>query len=114
MHDYPAATELQAAGTQAIEKIGTWEGLITQLKHETYEDEDAWESMLLAQLRYLMDVIDRSGAPVTEGMLERLADLQAEWVARRNELAAIVTNDIEPINAWAQARGLKHVVVPGN
>jgi len=112
LKDYPSATELQTAGQQAIESIGAWEGLITQLKHETYEDEDAWESMLLAQLRYLMDVIDRSGAPVTDGMLERLSDLRSEWTVRQNELSRIVAEDIEPINAWAQARGLKHIVVP--
>jgi hypothetical protein len=29
---------------------------ITQLRHETYEDEDAWPTMLDGQLRYLMDV----------------------------------------------------------
>ena len=114
MADYPDVGELQATGARAIEHIGDWEALITQLKHETYEDEDAWESMLVAQLRYLMDVIDETGAPVTQGAADRLADLEAEWETRARELAAIAANDIAPINAWARAAGVNHVTMPGN
>lgn len=88
--------------------------MITQLKHETYEDEDAWESMLVAQLRYLMDVIDETGAPVTQGAMDRLADLESEWAVRERELAAIAANDIAPVNAWAREAGVNHVTMPGN
>ena len=58
-------------GRAAVSEIGVWEARITQLKHETYEDEDAWETMLAGQLRFLMDVIDRTAAPVTEGAKTR-------------------------------------------
>ncbi len=88
--------------------------MITQLRHETYEDEDAWESMLVAQLRYLMDVIDETGAPVTQGAMDRLADLESEWAVRERELAAIAANDIAPVNAWAREAGVNHVTMPGN
>ena len=35
--------------------------------------------MLDGQLRYLMDVIDGTGPPVTDGAMTRLPDLTAEW-----------------------------------
>ena len=112
--DFPEDTALQEAGQRAINRIGTWEATITQLKHETYEDEDAWESMLASQVRFLMDRIDRTGAPVTSGALDRLADLRAEWATRRAELKDIVVKDIEPLNEWARKQGVRHIPVPEN
>jgi len=104
--------ELQELGSAAISGIDAWEPLINQLKHETYEDEDAWPSMLDGQLGFLMDVIDGSGAPVTAGMRARLQDLQAEWAERQNELRELTDQYIEPINRWANARRVEHVVNP--
>ena len=97
---------------EAIEALTAWDHRIDQPLHETYEDEDAWPTMLAGQIRFLMDVIDGTGAPVTGGQLERLADLQAEWSKRLAELEAIGMRQLEPINAWARDRGVEHVPVP--
>jgi hypothetical protein len=68
--------------------------------------------MLADQVRYLLDVIEESGAPVTGGQLERLGDLKGEWASRRAELASITSERLEPINEWARQRGIQHVTVP--
>ena len=81
--------ELQRLGNGAIEAINDWELKITQVKHETYEDEDAWETMLDGQLRFLMDVVDASGAPVTDGAKTRFTDLDQQWQLRQEELRSI-------------------------
>jgi hypothetical protein len=104
--------ELHSLGKQAVAGIDSWEAKITQLKHETYEDEDAWATMLDGQLRYLMDTIDRSGAPVTEGMRIRHADLVQRWKELEAELAGITRRSIEPIDKWARERNEPHVVQP--
>lgn len=114
MADHPGDAELQAAGQAAIDAITAWDHLLNQPLHQTYEDEDAWETMLAGQVRYLMDVIDYTGAPITGGQLDRLGDLQAEWSQRRAELEAIGRDRLQPINAWAQDRGISHVTVPRN
>ena len=111
---YPDESELQSAGKAGLQRIADWEAQLTQLKHETYEDEDAWESMLIAQLRYLLDVIDKTGAPVTNGALDRLADLDAEWSMRREELSDIVETHLRPLNRWAAEHGIDHVAIPAN
>jgi hypothetical protein len=69
--------------------------------------------MLAGQFRFLMDVIDETGAPVTEGALERLDSLKAEWSQRLAELQAIKTGYIDGINDWAQQQGVPHVASPG-
>jgi hypothetical protein len=114
MADYPDDAELQQAGQAAVDAITAWDHLLIQHLHETYEDEDAWETMLAGQVRYLMDVIDGTGAPITGGQLERLADLQDEWQQRRGELQTITEQHLAPLNDWARARGVEHVAVPNN
>ncbi|WCL53274.1 WD40/YVTN/BNR-like repeat-containing protein [Gimibacter soli] len=113
MADHPGDTELQAAGTAAIEALTGWDRLINQHLHQTYEDEDAWETMLAGQVRYLLDVIDYTGAPVTGGQIARLGDLEAEWVKRLAELDAIVKGQVAPINERARQLGLEHITLPG-
>jgi photosystem II stability/assembly factor-like uncharacterized protein len=112
MKDSPADENLHRIGAGAMEKITGWDGQIIQVLHQTYEDEDAWETMLAGQLRYLMDVIDESGAPVTGGALLRLEDLKAEWGERQAELQMIKAEYIDVINEWAQERGVPHVTSP--
>ncbi|MEJ8568044.1 WD40/YVTN/BNR-like repeat-containing protein [Elongatibacter sediminis] len=114
MNAYPGDAELQQSGQAAIDAIIAWDHQINQQLHETYEDEDAWETMLGGQIRYLLDVIDYTGAPITGGQLERLADLKAEWDQRRVELRAISENHLAPINAWAKAHDVPHVTAPGS
>jgi hypothetical protein len=110
--EHPDDTGLRQAGEAAIAAITAWDRAINQHLHQTYEDEDAWETMLAGQVRYLLDVIDATGAPVTGGQRERLADLQAEWAQRRQELQAIRTDHLEPINARARDAGIRHVSLP--
>ena len=97
-------------GAAALEAIAEWESRITQLKHQTYEDEDAWETMLSGQLRFLLDVIDGTGPPVTDGAMIRLRDLSAEWASRQGELQSIADDYIAPINEWAKSHNVEHVL----
>jgi hypothetical protein len=112
MQDHPGDSALQAMGSSTMAAISAWEAQVTQLKHETYEDEDAWETMLAGQLRYLLDVIDETGAPLTDGAITRLSDLKAEWSVRQVELRSIAGDGLQPINAWARERQVNHVVLP--
>jgi photosystem II stability/assembly factor-like uncharacterized protein len=113
MTAYPGHIDLQEAGATAVEKITAWDGKIIQVLHQTYEDEDAWQTMLAGQFRYLLDVIDGTGAPVTGGALLRLEDLKTEWAERQTELTAIRTGYIDVINQWAQRQGIPHITSPG-
>ena len=110
MAQFSSDTELQSMGAAALEAIAEWESRITQLKHQTYEDEDAWETMLSGQLRFLLDVIDGTGPPVTDGAMIRLRDLSAEWASRQGELQSIADDYIAPINEWAKSHNVEHVL----
>ncbi|MDH4001858.1 MAG: hypothetical protein OEU52_11400 [Xanthomonadales bacterium] len=109
MKSYPDDSDLQSAGKTALAAIDAWDHQVIQPLHETLEDEDAWETMLAGQIRFVLDVIDLTGAPVTEGALSRLADLKKEWAALDSQRDAIREDYIEPINAWARSNSVPHV-----
>jgi len=112
MTDYPEDTSLQAKGKAAVKAINDWDHLIDEQWHQTFEDEDAWETMLDGQLRYLLNVMDSTGAPLTEGALQRLQDLKKEWSQRQAELRDISAKHIDPINAWARDHQVAYVTSP--
>lgn len=113
MAAYPADENLQKIGAATVDRIKAWDGKIIQVLHQTYEDEDAWETMLAGQIRFLLDVVDGTGAPVTSGALTRIEHLKNEWSKRQAELRDIKTNYIDVINAWAQGKGVPHVAAAG-
>ena len=104
--------ELRALAEAATAAIDGWELQITELRHETFEDEDAWVMKLDGQLRHLLDVVGSGGAPVTGGARERFADLQALWSEYKARLTGISEEELDAVNRWAQEKALPYVRAP--
>ena len=113
LRDHGDDGELRTAGESAIQRLTDWENRVTQTRYGTYEDEDSMPPRLDVHLRYLLDVLDRAGAPVSAGSLRRLEDLKAKWKDREVELDAITTTDIAAVNARARSHGIAYVSAPG-
>ncbi|MDH5346110.1 MAG: glycosyl hydrolase, partial [Gammaproteobacteria bacterium] len=112
MADYPEDDTLAAAGESAVARLTEWENKVTQTNYVTLEDEDSMPPMLDVHIRHVLDVIDRAGAPVSEGSLKRLTDLDYEWQDRKSELQAIRNTDLAAVNEWARTNGVLHVADP--
>jgi hypothetical protein len=110
--DFPNAEDLQSMGELAVSRLTEWENKVTQTKYGAYEDEDSMPPMLDVHIRHVLDVIDRAGAPVSAGSLERLSDLDYLWEDRKSELRAISNSDIVAVNEWARDNGVDHVTSP--
>jgi len=110
--DYPDDANLAEVGESAIARLTEWEKKVTQTEYETLEDEDNLPPMLDVHIRHVLDVIDRAGAPVSEGSLQRLSDLDYQWQDRKSELSAISHSDLAAINDWARANDVQHVAEP--
>jgi photosystem II stability/assembly factor-like uncharacterized protein len=111
--EFPEDAELQALGESAVERLTVWENLVTQTQYGTYEDEDSMPPMLDVHIRHVLDVIDRAGAPVSEGSLQRLSDLEFEWQDRKSDLREISSSDLDAVNDWARESGVAHITQPG-
>ena len=103
---------LKALSEKAVNKLNTWENLVTQTGYKTYEDEDSMPPMLDVHIRHVFDVIDRAGAPVSEGSLQRLSDLREQWLIAKAQLVAITASELSQINEWAQENNVLHVAAP--
>jgi hypothetical protein len=103
---------LSALSEKAINKLDTWENLVTQTGYKTYEDEDSMPPMLDVHIRHVFDVIDRAGAPVSAGSLQRLSDLREQWLVAKAQLMAIRENELSQINEWAQENNMVHIAAP--
>jgi hypothetical protein len=112
VHDNDDSTVLSDLSTAAISKINAWENRVTQTGYKTYEDEDSMPPMLDVHIRHVFDVIDRAGAPVSEGSLLRLSDLKEQWVTARAELSDITQRELAAINRWAAENKVAHVLAP--
>ena len=112
MEDHPDDADLQAIGGSAVARLTEWENKVTQTQYGTYEDEDSMPPMLDVHVRHALDVIDRAGAPVSQGSLDRLSDLDYEWLDRKAELRDIGNSDLAAINDWAIESGIQHVAEP--
>lgn len=112
LEGHPGAADLQEAGSGAIDAIDQWEASVSQQKFDTYEDEDAWPTLVNGQVRLLLRSIDDSGPPVTAGALQRKADLEAQWSQARAKLQSITDDGIRAVNAWAREHGVEYVTPP--
>ncbi len=111
---FPEDSELAALAASATSRIDAWELKVTQPGYKTFEDEDSMPPMLDVHIRHVFDVIDRAGAPVSKGSLQRLEDLKQDWQAVKAELEAINNSDLAAINAWATANQVRFVANPGS
>ena len=109
MDNHPSDEVLQQTGAAIVEAVDAWDRAVIQAKHQTLEDEDAWETMLAGQVRFLLDVIAGTGAPVTQGALDRLADLKSEHELLMVQKERILGEQVEALNRRAQGQGLPHV-----
>ena len=112
MAEFPDDAALQEAAESAVERLTAWENTVTQTQYGTYEDEDSMPPMLDVHIRHVLDVIDRAGAPVSEGSLLRLSDLEFQWRDRQEELRGINNSDLAAVNEWARDNGIPHVTAP--
>jgi hypothetical protein len=109
MRDNADSTVLSDLSTAAISKINAWENRVTQTGYKTYEDEDSMPPMLDVHIRHVFDVIDRAGAPVSEGSLLRLSNLKEQWVVAKTELSDIIQNELYVITKWAANNEIPHI-----
>ena len=107
--DHPDVTTLHEAGDRAIDRLDKWEKQVYQTEYQTYEEVGRLPGRLIKQVRHLLTVIDNGGPPVAAGALDRLADLQSEWVTLRTELEAITSTDIAAVNQWARDNEMPYI-----
>jgi hypothetical protein len=93
------AGDIEKAGKALVERITRWEETVLQPRQKTFQDVINFRNQINEHYLYLAQALDSTLPPVTDGMRERLKDLEAAWSARAAELDAIRTRDLPAFNA---------------
>ena len=110
--DHANSARIKSLGNAAIEEINVWENTVTSPQREASQDEIRVPNRLDAQIRYLISVLDMTGAPVIAGSKERLADLESMWSERQRALTVVGEDAIGAFNRALVEVGIPHVPLP--
>ncbi len=106
-----SADTIAAVAKALAEKIDGWEGALVQPDQRTFQDVINFLNRLDAQILALVESVDGTEPPVTEGAKERLRDLAAEWDGHARARDAILDDDVRAFERLLEELGVPHVVI---
>jgi photosystem II stability/assembly factor-like uncharacterized protein len=89
LKDAPGSKDVLEAGQSLNKKIKDWESTIVETRIQNGQDVINWPSKLNAEYFNLRALADSHDPRITQGMKQRLSDLDSQWALRKTELAEI-------------------------
>lgn len=109
---HASAGTIRQAGRELIAKLEAWEEPLVQARQRTFQDVINYPNRLNAQLLFLLDAIDASDPPLTEGARARHDALEARWKEHETALGRLLALDIPAFNNLVVESQVPAVVVP--
>jgi photosystem II stability/assembly factor-like uncharacterized protein len=106
------ADTVAAAAGVLTEKIEEWEDVLVQPDQKTFQDVINFVNQLDAQLLALIQSVDGTEPPVTQGARDRLRDLTEAWAGHARTRDAIFDEDLAAFERILAELGIPHVVIP--
>lgn len=103
--------ELISTGKLAIKAIDNWEGQVVQTEMKTFQDVVNFINRLNAHMINLLETIDGSDPPLTQGQRDRYGDLSEEWHKHKKKLDSIINNEVTEFNRLYKKEGLPAVII---
>jgi photosystem II stability/assembly factor-like uncharacterized protein len=105
------ADSLEKVGAVLADSITVLEDVLFQKRRQAQQDMVAYEGLLNMQLNALIGEVDGSDLPPTEGVQERLSDLEAEWFDARGALDHVLGEMLDNFNQLARDAGLPAIII---
>ena len=102
--------EIKDLGKSITTKVDSVDNRLVQPRIKTFQDVINFRNGLSDQYLYLQEAIDGSEPPLTKGMTDRFAEIEADY-APYAELVRRVLADVERFNALLKAKGIDGVIV---
>lgn len=99
------------SGKALITKIEQWEENLIQPKQKTFQDVINFPNQLNAELLDLKSRVDEHDPRVTEGAVQRLSDLKAEWNQHQEALEQIIQLDLANFNEMYRQQNIPAVIL---
>jgi photosystem II stability/assembly factor-like uncharacterized protein len=110
--EHASADTVEAAAEALAGKIEAWEDVLVQPDQKTFQDVINFVNQLDAQLLALIQSVDGTEPPVTQGARDRLQDLTDAWEGHARARDAIFEEDLAGFERLLGELGIPHVVIP--
>lgn len=110
--DHERAGDLRELGEALIQRMEAWEEPLVQARQQTFQDVINFPNRLNAQYLFLLQAIDSSEPPISQGAWQRWADLEDQWLQHRIEMEKIYALDLAAFNQRFDELQIPAVVVP--
>ncbi len=90
--------EVKEKAKTITKQMDSLESKLVQSNSKTFQDVINYENQLDAKLKHVMELVDESVPPVTQGQKSRAMDLIKEWVDLKQSVNKIVQEDVKSLN----------------
>jgi hypothetical protein len=95
-----------------LEKITVWENKLIQPKSQSYDDVINFVNKLSANIIFVHGEMNNNVPYVTSGAIARYEELHNEWLVYKNEMDALLKNDVAAFNALCRSLSIGNVLLP--
>ncbi len=97
---------LQDAGKELNKKMEAWEANIVETKAKNFQDVINFQSKLNAEFFDMRSRLDGHDPRVTQGIRDRLRDLEAEWSHHKSAFQQLLDKDVAAYNQLFKEKNL--------
>ena len=109
--DNASHEDLVKLGKELVEKIDKWEGQVVETRQKSTQDVINWPSKLNAAYFYLRGRLDEHDPRVTQGVKNRLADLDQEWATYKKESTNLLQNEVQAFNELFKKKAIPALII---
>jgi hypothetical protein len=105
-------SELVKSGKALLDKLKVWEEKLIQPKSQSYDDVINFVNKLSANIIFVHGEVNGNVPYVTAGQKARYAELHQQWMVLKDEMDALLKNDVAAYNALCRTLAVENVLLP--
>ncbi len=111
MREKEEMKDLVKAGKDLIEQIDAWEATVVERRQKSVQDVINWPGKLNAEYFALRGKVDTHDPRITQGVRDRLADLEAQWAAAKRAMESLKQKEVAAYNRMFREREVPALIV---
>jgi len=108
----PNAKELINTGNDIIKKIDKWESNLIEMRSKNFQDVINFRNRLNSEFLQVRSAVDAHDPRITQGVKDRLQDVQTDWDKSKKEMSILIQTDIKHYNQLFKEKNIPAVVTP--
>ncbi|MFM8742614.1 MAG: WD40/YVTN/BNR-like repeat-containing protein, partial [Cytophagales bacterium] len=106
----PNSKELINSGKEIIKKLEKWEKELIEPRSKNFQDVINFQNNLNSEFLQLRSTADTHDPRVTQGVRDRLGDIQVDWSKQKNVMNEVINKDISNYNKTFKEKNLPALI----